>query len=76
MALARIYRSADMQILLSRVKNLGFLAQSCRQTLFSNSRSHLELPRLIGALSPVAGPVEGSGPDSNETLLALSRSIA
>jgi hypothetical protein len=38
-----IYRSADTQILLSRAKNLGFLAENLGETLFKDACRYFEL---------------------------------
>jgi hypothetical protein len=59
-----IYQSADTQILLSRAKNLGFLAENLAEMLFKDACRYFELiagaARLIAALPLVAGLVNGS----------------
>ena len=52
------YRSADTQILISRAKNLGFLAENLGEMLFEDALRFFELmaelPDLIAAI-PLAG---------------------
>src|SRR4051794_26886300 len=48
--LVPIYRSADTQILLSRAKNLGFLAENLGEILFKDACRYFEL--IAGAARP------------------------